>query len=109
MKKITRRDVLKAAFVAAVVAQAPAAITIAGQPVEILTASASSLTTRFMVVPRGSRDVIAHGSDGSLVDRSWTPKTFAVARPSRGPVQIVVNRRRFAIDTETGALTFEIG
>ena len=125
MKKVSRRDAMQAGlkacatgavvsiaqpFRAALTAQAQNAITIAGQPVEILTAPASGITTRISVVPRGSRDIYKAGGDGSLLERSWTPKTFAVSRPAQdGPVQIRVNDRRFAIDTKTGALTFTIG
>ena len=110
MKKVSRRDVIKTLAVAPFVPQPPAAITIAGQPIEILTAPASGITTRISVVPRGSRDVYKAGGDGSLLERSWTPKTLAVARPAQdGPLQIRVNDRRFAIDTKTGALTFTVG
>ena len=105
-----RRDVIKTLAMAPFAAQARNAITVGGQRVEILTASASALTTRISVVPRGQRDIYKGGGDGSLVERSWTPKTFAVSRAQEsGPIPIRVNDRRFAIDPQSGALTFTIG
>jgi len=109
---VNRREVIKALAVAPFAGQGRSAITIAGQPVEILTAPASGLTTRISIVPRGSRDIYKSGGPGddrSLVERPWSPKTFAVSRAQDGPIEIRVNDRRFAIDPQSGALTFTIG
>ncbi|HEY6213450.1 MAG TPA: hypothetical protein VIW45_14260, partial [Vicinamibacterales bacterium] len=106
MSTFSRREVLKAFAVAPIGAQSPTAITVAGQPVEILVEQISPVTMRVSVVPRGQREI--HG-DGSLVDRRWQPRRYAVAREAQGLLQIGVSNRRFAIDPDTAALTFAMG
>ena len=106
MTKISRRDVIKALAIAPAAAQGSRAISVGGRAVEILIDQVTGVTTRVSVVPVGNRDI---RGDGSLVVKPSKPKTLAVARSSQGALQIRVNDRAFAIDPETGALTFTIG
>ena len=131
---ISRRDLLKtlgAAYVAprrSYVAQdfSPA-ISVAGQPVELLVTAISPLTTRISIVPVGASPTIR--GDGSLVDSGWPAPAARIATLEReqtvragnravvahrdggaeGRVQLQVDNRRFAIDIRTGALSFGIG
>jgi len=55
---VNRREVIKALAVAPFAGQGRSAITIAGQPVEILTAPASGLTTRISTGRASPRDTV---------------------------------------------------
>ena len=91
---ITRRDLLKrlgAASVAPGFLAAPKrqrreggspAITIAGQPAEILITPISALTTRVTVVRAGAPASVA--GDGSLVDRAWPAPVARISTLSPG-------------------------
>ena len=103
---ISRRDIIKALAIAPVAAQAQRAISVAGQPVEILVDQVTAVTTRVSIMPRGARVM---PTDGSLVAEPVKPRTLAVARSSGGLLQIGVGNRRFSIDPESGTLTFALG
>jgi alpha-glucosidase (family GH31 glycosyl hydrolase) len=146
---ISRRDLLKrlgAASVAPGLLAAPKpqrreggspAITIAGQPAEILITPISALTTRVTVVHAGAPASVA--GDGSLVDRAWPPAPVARistleqertvrsgeltvvalgfqppdSGPGRAALQVMAPGnsafRNLSIDLQTGRLTFALG
>ncbi len=103
------------------------AISVAGQPVEILITAISALTTRVSIVAAGGSATIS--GDGSLVDRGWPAPAARIATleiertirvgnrsvvarvggPERPALQLQIDDRRFSIDAHTGALTFALG